>query len=397
MPLAASVPRTTVVLAVAPLGAVDGVLVPLLLRAHAVGSITADSETTAESRLRRDAANAGNDNGELMTARMAEWSRGRGANGVRLKSRVLAGRAHGAIAAFSLVALAITGSLQAQQVPDTLFQPVVAAAAYPPGTGPRIGIDEFHHNFHSAVGRYRPFAKLAEGDGFRVLRVREALTEQSLKSIDILLIANPLNAINDGNNWKLPTPSAYTPDEIRAVRAFVERGGALLLIADHMPFAGAAEALGAAFGIRFINGFTQTAARTSIFTLTRGQTLLPHAITNGRSAAERIDSLVVFTGSAFSVTDATPVMRVPIGTRVDQPEEAWVFTEKTPSIPGTGLLFGAALSRGKGRVFASGEAAMFSAQRSGPQGEGRMGFNAPNAPQNAQFALNVLHWLARTP
>lgn len=375
----------------------DGEFVPLLLRAHAAGSISAESATQTVRMVRRGAGWARNDNGESMRARMAWWSRGRGASSGRLKSRVLARLAQGAIGAISLVATPSRGTLHAQQVPDTLFRPSVATAAYKPGTGPRIGIDEFHHNFHSAVGRYRPFAMLAEGDGFRVLRVREALTAASLNTIDILVIANPLNAINAGNNWKLPTPSAYTPDEIRAVRAFVEGGGALLLIADHMPFAGAAESLGAAFGIRFINGFSQTADRTSIFTLTRGQTLLSHDVTNGRSAAERIDSLVVFTGSAFSVADATPVMRLPIGTKVDQPEEAWVFTEKTPSTPGDGLLFGAALSRGRGRVFASGEAAMFSAQRSGPQGEGRMGFNALNAPQNAQFVLNVLHWLARTP
>jgi hypothetical protein len=38
---------------------------------------------------------------------------------------------------------------------------------------------------------------------------------------------------------------------------------------------------------------------------------------------------------------------------------------------------------------------MFSAQRSGPKGEGLMGFNRPSAGQNAQFVLNVLHWLTR--
>ena len=40
-----------------------------------------------------------------------------------------------------------------------------------------------------------------------------------------------------------------------------------------------------------------------------------------------------------------------------------------------------------------GEAAMLSAQRAGPEAA-PMGMNAPGAEQNAQFALNVLHWLA---
>jgi hypothetical protein len=40
-----------------------------------------------------------------------------------------------------------------------------------------------------------------------------------------------------------------------------------------------------------------------------------------------------------------------------------------------------------------GEAAMFSAQVAGPQ-RPPMGMKDPAAPQNAQFLLNVLHWLS---
>jgi hypothetical protein len=35
---------------------------------------------------------------------------------------------------------------------------------------------------------------------------------------------------------------------------------------------------------------------------------------------------------------------------------------------------------------------MFSAQRAGAQRQ-PMGMNDPGAPQNAQFLLNVMHWL----
>jgi hypothetical protein len=38
-----------------------------------------------------------------------------------------------------------------------------------------------------------------------------------------------------------------------------------------------------------------------------------------------------------------------------------------------------------------GEAAMFSAQVQG--GKTQMGMNAPDAKQNPQFLLNVIHWL----
>ena len=333
-----------------------------------------------------------------MRTGMAGW-RGKGSAKVGTrKSRARAPLAHGAVGLLlALMALPVP-QLAAQQVPDTLFQPTVATPAYPSGSGPRIGIDEAHHNFHTAIGRYRPFARLAERDGYQIVRVNGSLTPERLATIDVLVIANPLNAVNAGNKWTLPTPSAYTPDEVTAVRRFVERGGALLLIADHMPFAGAAEAMGAAFGVRYINGYSRMPDGTSIFTMRRGETLRAHAITDGRTPAERIDSVVVFTGSAFSVSSggAATLLRLPSGARVDQPTTAWEFTPATPSTPGDGLLFGAALEVGRGRVVAAGEAAMFSAQRSGPKGEGMMGFNAPTAPQNAQFVLNVLHWLTRT-
>jgi hypothetical protein len=48
---------------------------------------------------------------------------------------------------------------------------------------------------------------------------------------------------------------------------------------------------------------------------------------------------------------------------------------------------------GRGRVAFFGEAAMFSAQVAGRE-KRPMGMNAPLAEQNAQFALNTLHWLS---
>lgn len=76
------------------------------------------------------------------------------------------------------------------------------------------------------------------------------------------------------------------------------------------------------------------------------------------------------------------------------PRVAWQFSDSTASIDAIGMLQGAALQLGRGRIVAAAEAAMVSAQRAGPQGAGRMGFNEPTAPQNAQFVLNVLHWLS---
>ena len=57
------------------------------------------------------------------------------------------------------------------------------------------------------------------------------------------------------------------------------------------------------------------------------------------------------------------------------------------------LMQGALVRHGRGRVAVFGEAAMFSAQLSGPE-ERPMGMNHPSAAQNYRFALNVLRWLS---
>ena len=49
---------------------------------------------------------------------------------------------------------------------------------------------------------------------------------------------------------------------------------------------------------------------------------------------------------------------------------------------------------GKGRVAVFGEAGMFTAQLAGPK-QRPMGMNAPEAKQNHQLLLNVMHWLTR--
>jgi hypothetical protein len=74
------------------------------------------------------------------------------------------------------------------------------------------------------------------------------------------------------------------------------------------------------------------------------------------------------------------------------PQTAWQFTKETPEVSVEGWSQGAVLRFGKGRVALFGEAAMFTAQLAGPQ-RTRVGMNSPDAPQNAQLLLNVLHWL----
>lgn len=300
------------------------------------------------------------------------------------------------------LAMTIAGTLAplivgAQQVADTSFRPVIHAPAFAPGHGPLVLLDEAHTNFHTVNGRYAPFVRLLERDGFVVRPNRLRFSRAALDSARVLVIANALAKVNE-TNWRLPNPSAFEPDEIAAVRDWVRAGGSLLLIADHMPMAGAAEALAYEFGVVFSNGFaTDSSGGTGPVRFRASDaTLGRHKILKGRSSFERIDSVTSFTGSAFRVITggATPLMVLPRGTTVLLPQVAWQFSDSTPRVRGDWMLQGAAMDFGRGRVVVLGEAAMLSAQIAGPQ-RTPMGMNAPVAVQNAQFTLNTLHWLVR--
>ncbi len=239
---------------------------------------------------------------------------------------------------------------------DTDFAPRVSAPAFARGTGPRVAIDEAHFNFHTADGRYAPFAQLLRRDGFVVTPLKEKLSRSTLADIDVLVVANALNERNV-EEWSLPTPSAFTAEEIAAVRDWVDTGGALLLIADHMPFGGAAADLGYAFGMSFTNGYAVQPDRNRasyVFQRSDGS-LKAHAITRGRAAEEAIASVTTFTGQAFSATGAEPLFEVPTDAFLLLTETAGEFSAETPRHPAAGLLQGATLSVGRGRVAAFGE------------------------------------------
>lgn len=288
-------------------------------------------------------------------------------------------------------------SAHAQQVADTTFNPPIAKPAYSAGSGPVVMLDEAHFNFHTATGRYLPFAQLLRRDGYVVHASTARFDKESLGKGKILVIANALAEINSQGNWSRPNPSAFADDEISAVRDWVHEGGALLLIADHMPFAGAAEKLAAAFGIRFSNCFATFVeqSRSSLFVFRRSDgTLIDHPIINGRTHEERIDSVITFTGSAFQAeSGAQPLFVLDSSQVLLLPETAWQFAPETPRLSAAGWLQGATLKFGKGRVAVFGEAAMFSAQLGGPN-RTPMGMNSPRAPQNYRFLLNAMHWLS---
>lgn len=271
---------------------------------------------------------------------------------------------------YSLLMAAVV-PLGAQQVADTAFRPLIEKPAYPIGQGPVVLIDEAHSNFHTAGGRYLPFAEFLRRDGYVVKASAVRFTPEALRLARVLVIAN--------------ATEAFTVEEITAGQRWVAGGGSLLLITDHPPFEAPAADLGKAFGIRFREGVAWPEWDDSgrIVFHRRDGTLVDHPITKG------IDEVATFTGTSFQL-DAPGDRLLVFG--------PGVYSEKEQNDPNPilvkGDLQGAVLPFSKGKVAVFGEAAMFSAQITGADRH-PMGMNAPIAKQNAQFLLNVMHWLTK--
>lgn len=290
------------------------------------------------------------------------------------------------VSSLFLIPLVLTSPMHglAQQVPDEAYDPPVLNRAYATDAGPKVGIDEAHHNAQTMGGGYSPFAKLLRKDGYRVQAFTNKFTPESLQKIDILVIVNAL-AEQNVDKWSLPTLPAFEESEINAVEQWIKKGGSLFLIADHRPWPGAAEKLAERFDVLFHNGFAfskDTPNRCS---------LVDHPIMRGRSSEETVPSVFPGVGQAFHLRrggKARPLIFL---------EGEWMLRlpagDSSALIRADGMLLAAVANAGKGRVALFGEAAMLTAQLWGPERKPG-GMNSPEAKYNAQLVLNTLHWLS---
>jgi hypothetical protein len=291
-----------------------------------------------------------------------------------------------------LIAIALLGCHSGQRA-DPAFRPLIENPTYAPGEGPVIWIDEAHHNVVATTGRYRPFVASLVADGYEVKPFRSQFSSISLREVDLLVIGNPLHPRNL-NDWSLPAPSAFTPAEIRALYEWVNRGGALFLLVDHMPFPGAAGDLAKEFGMEFLNGYVEDPETWDPIVFRRSEgTLVNHPVTDGGST---VDAVATFDGSAFRAPGADPLLILGPQHVSYHPERSWDIDDSTPTIPVDGWLQGAVMEVGDGRVAVFADATMFSAQIGAPA-RPKLGMNTPEGAENLKLLRNVFRWLTRHP
>ncbi|MFV0571131.1 MAG: YybH family protein [Xanthomarina gelatinilytica] len=285
-----------------------------------------------------------------------------------------------------LLSMVITLQAFSQQVTDLDFPINIKNPKYQGNKTALIGIDASHNNLHKLDGGFAPYAKLLKADGYQMVAVN-TINQNTLKSLNTLVIANAIHPSNVGN-WKRPITNAFSVEEIDLLEKWVSNGGSLMVVADHMPYAGATNELAKKFGFSYEDGFVMSESEIwppESYSKKQGN-LFETPITID------IDSIAGFTGSGLRIPkNAIAIASFPKTHQLLIPEEAWQFETNTKKLSADDLVMGAIMQYGKGKVAFFTEAAMFTAQI--VQDRFKVGFNSPRAPQNLQFVLNTIHWL----
>jgi hypothetical protein len=278
------------------------------------------------------------------------------------------------------------GRLHTGQEVDSGYHPTVGRPAYDGEQHPTVLLDEAHHEAYTSTGRYRPFVELLTKDGYRVKPNRSPFQKESLDAANVLVIADPLGT-------GIASHPAFTPAECDAVYDWVQKGGALLLIAGPAPAGQAAAILAKRLGVDMSQGETfdpehsgDANTPTAWITFSRKNHLLrEHPILTGREVSEGIETVVTFHGQSLKGPEGSAAF-LPLGEAArDQ------HVEEGIDLSAAGRAQGIAFDLGKGRVVVLADPAMLTAQQMAG-GALKVGMNRPGN-DDRQLVLNVLHWL----
>jgi hypothetical protein len=301
-------------------------------------------------------------------------------------------------------------SLWPAQDADAAYRPSVAAPAFAAQPWPRMAIDEGHNNMHTASGRYAPFARLMERDGFRVDSSAGQITPEALRNVDVFVTANALGY--KGMAQQLANMAglerlvrlevdAFAEHEIATLASWVSGGGSALIVADHAPAANGARRLAAAFGVTMTGWWAEDEQNkdsdtgnpaTLVFSRDNGL-LAAHPILDGRNDGERVNRVMTFTGQALKAGANGVALLTLSPTAREYP---FRVSREAQGRSAAGLAQAVAIEFGKGRVVVMGEAGALTAQKIDRPNSVAilMGMNRPGT-DNQTFALNIARWLMR--
>ena len=274
---------------------------------------------------------------------------------------------------------------------------------------PIIVFAEGHNNFgDDRDSSNAEMEQFLAREGFELRQYMGEITREALQGVSILHTDNALAPENQNqDNWTLPTPSAFTPEEIGIIYDWVHDGGSLLMIIEHMPFGGSYEDLAKAFNVetnngfvfdeRLLNGYSKeiiSIAGWFVFSKDNGS-LGEHPILTGRQPHERIEFVATDHGSAFRLPErAASLMTFGSDAISLEPSVSWMFDSTTPRRSVSGWSQGGVMKVGKGRLAVLGDNFLNipPSQLAPPYLESEK--EAVLGVYNPQFTVNVYRWLS---
>jgi hypothetical protein len=305
----------------------------------------------------------------------------------------------------------MAGWARSPQIPDPDYDPVVENPTYDGIDAPVIAVDATHWNFHTLNHNFTSFGELLSADGYTLESFRQQFTLgcvmglhncpywDALNEVDTLVIANAMQEISAEEAQLI---AAWVRGDLCEVDCIPRN---LLLIADHqrgpsiLPggynFPLMIQNLAPLLGLDWPNSNVEDRTYTlegPFYRNTGGILNSTHPIVLGRNEAERIPAVVTLYGSGFAPLPGfvgESLLSLPVRGR-------WWDSDWTPHVT-EGFSQGMAFDYGTGRVYASGEAGMFTQQAITEHGASPpfiiFGWGMGEKLYNEQYLLNVMHWL----
>ncbi len=302
---------------------------------------------------------------------------------------------------FTIAVVLLLNSCQGNAVP-TFSEP--ADPLVDDTVRPIIVFAEGHNNFgDDRDSSNAEMEQFLAREGFELRQYMGEITREALQGVSILHTDNALAPENQNqNNWTLPTPSAFTSEEIKVIYNWVHDGGSLLMIIEHMPFGGSYEDLAKAFNVETNNGFAvdkrllngyseETIDNAGWFVFRQDNGALgDHPILTGRQPHERIEFVAADVGSAFRLPErAVSLMTFGSNAISLEPSVSWRFDSTTPRRSVSGWSQGGVMKVGKGRLTVLGDNFLII-----PPSQLKSEKEVVFGRYSPQFTVNVYRWLS---
>lgn len=299
---------------------------------------------------------------------------------------------------FSVFLLLISTFSFGQMLNDSPFNASISNPKYKKQKGLKILIDAGHHNFIVEMGLIKPFVDLSTNDGYQPKIDSGVFTSAYLTNYEIVFIP-PAMPFKFGSKKEVTTEITFTPDELAALKDWVNKGGSLMMLSEHAPIDKSMTPLFNTFGIQLSIGAVvdsvnydksikfPNAETLLLFNSSNGLLNSTHPIIKGNNPNELVQNIVTYTGSALTGEGYTNIFKLSPSAKIRK------WSASQPSGGGDSQCL--AGNFGKGKVFALGDCNGFTAMYVNTGGAKFSAGMQVDAYDWRQFVLNTLHWMSK--